>query len=132
MDVGKTENTAHIMKKLLAELRVKIDNFQEHCSKQTIRVDVFSADLKVCVEWRDKHVQNAEQFHSIAETRLCKEEPTLNLEDSASHAGSSSSRGSMLSKFKIDAIETEIRNKIEVKKLALEKRVLEAKRQYER
>ena len=42
------------------------------------------------------------------------------------------SRSSVLSRFKIDAIETEIRNKIEVEKLALEEQALEAKLQYER
>ena len=130
MDGEKTaENKANACQ-LMTELKTKINCFQEHCSRQTARDDVSSSDLTDFIEWRDKHLTNANKFLVVAE--MWMSDLDVDPSDSVSQTKSNTSSLSKLSKIREEALEAELRTKLEAEKLVLEEKALEAKVEYEK
>lgn len=134
MDDGETARSGNDVTRLISELQQKIKSFRDHCDRQTSREDIPTADLQDFVEWRDKHVNNAEQFLYVAEKWLVggEKSPHLNPEDSVSQAGSHSSRISAMSRIKTESIELELKRQLEEERLVIEEQALDAKLHYEK
>ena len=126
MKGDKNKNSDEVRENL-AQLKIKIDSFKNHCKIQETRTDVSQSDHKDFMSWYNGHIRNAITFHETVENWLDDIDP----DDSASQI-TARSNISRISPIKNEQIKQKIQHRRQLEELEIEEKNLDAKIKFEK